>query len=469
MKRFSKIITTAAFAALVPTAAMASSHREAPAISNDPVADNTDLYAWVSPGAHDKLFVIANYIPLEEPAGGPNFFQLSEEVRYEIHIYKGDNLQRDFVTYRIEFQTSDFPRGNPGDPTANPIGNGLNFFAQISGQTQTYKVTRIDQNGAATVIGQGLAPAPNNIGPDTNQIAYGIARDGYGDFSNTFIHNTSDGGRVFVGPRDDAFYVDLGGVFDLANILPPAAAARGGRANPVDNVAGYNTHAIALEIETADLFGGAVPTVSSNDSVLGIWASAARRKVSVLKNNGQKETSGPFVQVSRLGLPLVNEVVIGLQDKDRWNATTPDREVALFAGYYDNPVIVRDAEAVGIYAALGLNQQTIDSLKSGRAAGILNIVSLTGGGIALTQLGDVLRVNVAVDSQFPNGRALQGGASADQEQVDVTDVLSSVFLANATSGVSDNVNRNDKDLLPVFPFLPVPHEGFGEGHGVPAP
>ena len=460
-----------ALALFVPTAALASSHREAPAISNDPAADNTDLYAWVSPGTHDKLFIIANYIPLEEPAGGPNFNQLSEDVRYEIHIYKGDNLQQDFLTYRIEFQTSDFPAGDQNSGAVNPIGNGLNFFAQISGQTQTYKVKKIAQNGQSTVIAQGFAPAPVNIGPDTNAIAYGTTANGYNDaFAATFIHNTTDGGRVFVGPRDDGFYVDLGGIFDLANIVPPpGSGSRGGRATPTDGVAGFNTHSIALEIPTAGLFGGTVPTVRSNNSTLGVWASASRRKVRVLKNNGRQDLDGPFVQVSRLGLPLINDVVICLQSKDKWNTKEPKDEVALFAGYYDNPVIVRDAEAVGIYAALAVPQNTIDSLKSNRAGGILDIVSLSDANHNFTQKGDVLRVDVAADSAFPNGRALQGGAAANQEQADVTDILSSVLLTGGGSGVSDRVNHNDKSFLTVFPFLPLPWEGFNEGHGKPAP
>ena len=160
--KFKKIFG-AALVALVPTSAMASSHREAPAISNDPAADNTDLYAWVTPGTHDKLFVLANYIPLEEPAGGPNFNSFSDDVRYEIHVYKGDNIQDDFRTYLVEFKTTHAARGNPSTDAGNfatVIGSGINFFSQISGDVQTYKVTKIDQNGRKTVIANNVPVAP---------------------------------------------------------------------------------------------------------------------------------------------------------------------------------------------------------------------------------------------------------------------------------------------------------------------
>jgi len=472
MQRFVKNILGTALVALVPTAAMASSHREAPAISNHPSADNTDLYAWVTPGTHDKLIVLANYIPLEEPAGGPNFNSFSDDVRYEVHVYKGDNIHNDFATYQIDFNTTRPGRANQNDPAASPF-NGLNFFSQISGASQTYKVTRIAQNGQKTVIANNIPVAPVNIGPRTDAVAYSPAAPGtpivYNDaFAATFIRNTSEGGRVFAGPRDDGFYVDLGGVFDLANLRPNGQAQ--------DGVSGFNTHTIALEIPLTTIFGGTLPSVSNNNSIVSVWASASRRKVSILKNNGEIETSGPFVQVSRLGQPLINEAVIGLQDKDRWIALEPEDDVRKFAGYFDNPVIVRDANAVGIYASL---QPPIDpvaaGLDRGRAGGILNIISLTGGGVALTDLGDVLRVDVTKDSAYPNGRALQGSAdvlghprAADQENGDVTDILLNVLLAaNPAFGISDGVQHNDKNFLTTFPFLALPWRGFDEGHGKP--
>jgi hypothetical protein len=466
VKRISKLAPFA-LAALASSTAFASSHREAPAISNDPAADNTDVYAWMTPGSRDKLIVLANYIPLEEPSGGPNFHQFSDDVRYEVHITKGKSLD-DFLTYRVEFSSTGFPTGDQNNATANPIGNGLNFFSQIAGNVQTYKVTRVDASGNSTVVAQGIPVAPTNIGPRTDAVAYGRTYDD--GFAASFIKDMSNGGRVFAGPRDDGFYVDLGGVFDLANLR---GADTDGDKDPSedaqDGVSGYNTHTIALEIPVGDIFGAAAPRAGNVNDVLGIWASSARRKVRILKNNGEVETSGPFVQVSRLGLPLINEVMIGLQDKDRFNASTPRTDVARFAGYFLNPVIVRDAAAVGIYDALGVPAATVTALGANRAD-ILSVISLGYEDESGFQIGDVLRVDAAVDSQFPNGRSLQGGASPDQEQVDVTDILMTVILAQGTIALGDGVNRNDKDFLDEFPFLALPHQGRTEGHGkIPAP
>ncbi len=461
MKRQMKTLFGAALIALVPTTAMASSHREAPAISNDPAADNTDLYAWVTPTTHDKLIVIANYIPLEEPSGGPNFHSFSDDVRYEVHLFKGDDIQRDFVTYRIRFHTSHPNAANPGDATASPIGNGLNFFSQISGDTQTYTVTKIDRQGHRTVIASDVPVAPVNIGPRTEAVVHGgAAYDD--DFTQTFVQNTTDGGRVFAGPRDDGFYVDLGGIFDLANLRPNGTAQ--------DGVAGFNTHSIALEIPLTTLFGNTLPSVSNNDSIVSVYASASRRKVSILKRNGRHRSAGPFVQVSRLGLPLINEAVIGLQDKDRYNASLPKDDVAKFGGYFLNPVVVRDAVAVGIY-----DQATVDAGGFDRnRTDILDVIGLKGGDVNLSQIGDVLRVDVTKDSAFPNGRALEGTTdvlgntrAADQENGDVTDIELSLLLFKLGSIVSDGVQHNDKPFLDHFPYLNTPWRGFDEGHGKP--
>lgn len=446
--------------------ALASSHREAPAIANDPAADNTDLYAWVTPGTHAKLNLIANYIPLEEPSGGPNFHSFSDDVRYEIHVTKGLTLN-DFVVYRVEFKTTRPAPGNAGDANANVLGSGLNFFSQISGAVQTYSVKRIAANGSVTTLVNNAPVAPPNIGPATDAIAY--QNGGYtGDpvaFRDSFKRGLSNGGVSFAGPRDDGFYVDLGGIFDLANILTDR--------EPTDGVSGFNTHTIALEIPITDIIAQGAPTSTDVNKVLGVYATASRRKVRVLRNNGTTEDSGPFVQVSRLGLPLINEAVIGLQDKDRWNASEPRTDVARFGGYFLNPVIVRDADAVGIYDALNVPDATVTALKSNRTD-ILGIISLglqTNQGF---QIGDVLRVDPSQDSGFPNGRALQPKLSdttveANQEQNDVTDTLLTVLLSGGAIAISDGVNRNDRDFDTTFPYLQAPFAGFDEGHGVPAP
>lgn len=446
--------------------ASASSHREAPAISDDPAADNTDLYAWVEPGNHNRMWIVANWIPLEEPAGGPNFHKFSEDVLYEIHIARGGTSLDDAITYEIQF---DKIRGVASDPANRNLGpgGGKEFFIQLAASgPQTYTVTRVE-GSQRTVLARNVPVAPINIGPRSQGFA-NQGNDVYDDaFSAQFIRplgNNGDHGRVFAGPRDDGFYVDLGGVFDLANLRGPGVAQ--------DGVAGFNTHSIALEIPTSKLTSdgqhpGSAPGAATT---LGVWASSSRRKFRALFNNArlkQYVEYGPWVQVSRLGLPLVNEVLIGLQDKDKYNSTHPANDVANFGAYFLNPVIVRDAEAVGIYQSLGVPQATVDALKYDRTD-IINIISLISDERPISAIGDVLRVDIATDSQFPNGRPIPGPA-ADQEGSDVTDVLMTVILAGGQIALGDNVNYNDKPFLTEFPWLPVPHRGFDEGHGVPTP
>ncbi len=269
-----------------------------------------------------------------------------------------------------------------------------------------------------------------------------------------------DQGRVWAGPRDDGFYVDLGGVFDLANLRAKGTAQ--------DGVAGYNCHTIALEIPTRLLTADGQPPKpgASDDNTIGVWASASRRQVRVLHRGGGESNFGGWVQVSRLGLPLVNEAIIGLQDKDKYNRTKPATDVKNFGAYFLNPVVVRDAAAVGIYKALGVSQDVVDSLKSNRLD-IIDTINLKASGhnIGLDATGDVLRVDLGLDSRFPNGRPIPYGAAPNKEQADVTDVLLSVLLSKGTVAVSDGAQANDVPYAKDFPYLALPHEGFGDAHG----
>jgi hypothetical protein len=443
--------------------ASASSHREAPSIALDPAADNTDVWAWVTPGTHDKLYVVAAYNPLEEPSGGPNFYKFSDDVLYSVHIARGDTSLADVIRYDIQFTTSSISYVDPSDLT-QPVGGGKEFFSQLSGQTQTYSVTMWEK-GKSTVIATGIPVAPVNIGPRTNTVVYKPASGNYDNaYAATFIHDTGTQGRFWAGPRDDGFYVDLGGVFDLANLRGPGVAQ--------DGVSGFNCHAIALEIPTTLLTGTKAAPISgaSDAQTLGVWASAARQKVSVLRDDGTTTTTGPWIQVSRLGLPLINEAVIGLQDKDRYNRSQPADDVTNFGAYFLNPVIVRDADAVGIYSALGVPESVVTTLESDRTD-ILDAINLTASGhsIPLSATGDVLRVDMGLDSQFPNGRMVGGGTSPNQDQVDVTDALLTLILSKGSIPITDNVNSNDANYLTSFPWLALPWEGYSQGHGKLAP
>jgi hypothetical protein len=456
-----------------PLPVLASSHREAPAIANDPAADNTDVYAWVDTVTHDKLVVVFNYIPLEEPAGGPNFHKFSDDVLYELHISRGNASLASVINYQFRFHTTPPPRISPGDPNAGLV--------TVNRAVQTYTVTRIEGDDSDSdgdydkrrvhVIARDVPVAPINYGPRTQAVLneLGLASSGtYDDaFASTFIHDMGGEGRVWAGPRDDGFYVDLGGIFDLANLRPAGQAQ--------DGVSGFNTHSIALEIPISRLTkNGRVPSGPSDEGTIGVWASASRRKVTILEGDGSSKHIGPWVQVSRLGLPLINEAVIGIQDKDKYNRTSPETDVENFAAYFLNPVIVKDAQAVGIYDALHADY----TLFASNRIDIIDTINLkdfpTPGAhnIPLSATGDVLRVDLGIPSAFPNGRPIpnnRGPSHQNEEQADVTDVLLSVLLTKGMIPISDGVNHNDKPFLSTFPYLALPWEGFSQGHGKPAP
>ncbi len=461
------VAVLAASVAALPSA-QASSHREAPLIAQDPCADNTDTYAWVDPGTHTNLNLVANYIPLEEPAGGPNFHMLCDDVLYAIRIVRGLTSLDPVVSYFVRTHTSRPPYHDPSmlpGMGQNTVGTGVEFFIQISGITQTYDVFK-EENGTLTrILANGMV-APPNIGPRTNAVLRGGAA--YDDvFTQTFVTPMGAGGaegKAFVGPRDDPFFVDLGGVFDLANLRPLGTAQ--------DNVAGYNTHSIVLSVPTALITGDGQPagtTSSDTRTYIGVYAEAYRRKATILRNDGYKEGIGPWVRVSRLGLPLINEAVIGIQAKDYWNRSSPKDDVPVFGSYFLNPVVVRDAAIVGQYStcaagaptstcqAPGVDPTPFESMRTD----IVDVVSLKDQPMGLHHLqvanfGDVLRLDMAQDSKFPNGRLLTD---------DVTDTILSLFLAKLTLPITDNVNHNDRAFSTSMPFVATPWEGYSQGHG----
>jgi hypothetical protein len=471
------LVAVSSLSLLLSAAASASSHREAPSISFDPAADNTDVWAWVTPGTHERLYIVAAYNPLEEPSGGPNFNKFADDVLYEIHITRGADSLKDVITYQIRFRTEPPAWVDPADLNAPP-GGGKEFFLQLAARAgggfplQTYTVTKIE-NGRAKVIAKNVRVAPPNVGPRTFALVtkpqYGTSQNDYDDaFTQEFVYPMGEHGSegtVFTGPRDDGFYVDLGGVFDLAGLRPKGQA--------MDGVAGYNCHAIALDIPTTKLTRNGRPPGNKpgNDTTLGIWASASRKKVSVLRHDGSEDSFGPWVQVSRLGLPLVNEALIGQQDKDKYNRTHPSKDVENFGAYFLNPVLVRDAEFAGFYAQGG-PLAGIAPPKSNRTD-ILDAINLTNyptpgaHSIPLWATGDVLRVDMAIDSAFPNGRPFIGGTN--REQADVTDVLLSLILTKQLSGVSDGVDYNDATYLTRSPWLALPWRGSDQGHGKTTP
>jgi hypothetical protein len=344
MKRFLRFLPPLALGTVLlgllmagPDDGTASSHREAPLISEDPLADNTDVYAFRSPDDTNTVTIVANYIPLELPEGGPNYSTFGENIRYEIHVKNqttvgtlGDTW--DDITYRFVF------RQQNEDPTT--------FFNIRLGKQNlktTYRLERsIDGGPYQTLVSQGIVP-PNNIGPRSIEGGAGLGTT-YDQLVQSAIYTTSTGEKVFAGPRDDAFFVDLGGVFDLGQTRSSFGTDAGNPDNARDAVAGFNTHALVLQIPISTLQkDGKTVDQAANildpDFVIGVWASASRPKFRALSAEGEKpKHNGPWVQVSRLGMPLTNEAVIPIGDKDRWNAKTPySVEEQEFVEYFANP------------------------------------------------------------------------------------------------------------------------------------
>ncbi|MGP0029048.1 MAG: DUF4331 domain-containing protein [Acidimicrobiales bacterium] len=316
-----------------------SSHREAPEISKDPVADSTDLYAFISPDAPSTVTLIANYVPLQPAEGGPNFFEFGDDVLYEILIDNdGDAVAN--IAFQFRFTTR---VKNPNTFLYNtaPI---LSLNSSSWNRVQTYSVQRVDYpSGQATLLGENLPCPPCNIGPlSTPNYATSLAAPA--------IQSVGTGIQVFAGQRAEGFYVDLGSIFDLGILRPlanlhntfgvgaPLSAMAG-----INATAGLNVHSIALQIPITEITRN--QSVPSNPalatSCIGVWTTASRRRVRIYEEApGNNVTTGPFIQISRLGNPLVNEVVIPMAQKDFWNTQQPDGD-AQFVTNYSNPELAQ--------------------------------------------------------------------------------------------------------------------------------
>jgi hypothetical protein len=321
------ITATTFFVAYQSTDLTASSHREAPMISDDPVADNTDLYAFRDPQDSNKVTIIAAYVPAELPQGGPNYFSFGENVNYEIHVKNNGTTAGDDITYRFTFAKQN------EDPTT--------FFNIRLGQQNlktTYTAKKSVAGGPFTdIVTNGIVPPPN-IGPRSISSAVGLNAPDYESLFTAAVTNATTGEKVYCGPADDPFFVDLGGIFDLGQ----TRAGGTGVNAPKDGLKCKNVHVIALQIDISDLQkDGKTVSQAANildgDFVIGVWASASRPMVRTLVGDGTESHTGSFVQVSRLGMPLTNEAVIPIGMKDFWNALTPYQDSTYFDNYFCNP------------------------------------------------------------------------------------------------------------------------------------
>ena len=356
MKRkiYASIVLAAMLINVFPYGAFASSHREAPLIANDPLADNTDLYAFRSPDNPNKVTIIACYVPGQLPQGGPNYYSFGQNIRYEIHVDNNVATNGDDVTYRFTFDQMN------EDPTT--------FFNIRLGKQNlktTYKLERSMDGGRnfTMIVNNGTVPPPN-IGPRSISSPVGLNAPNYDALIQSSIKTASTGEKVFCGTSDDPFFVDLGGIFDLGD------APRTTGTQSIDGLKCLNVSTIALQVDISTLQKDHKPvsmasSILDPNYVIGVWASASRQKISVLKdyrdyenNNNGNGNSGPWIQVSRLGMPLTNEVIVPIGMKDYWNSLTPYQDLArlnIFGKYFYNPELalyMDDAQFGGAIPAL---------------------------------------------------------------------------------------------------------------------
>jgi hypothetical protein len=492
-------IAVALLAALAgaPTTARASSHREAPAISEDPSVDDTDPYAFVSPERPDHVVLVGNWFPAEEPSGGPNYFRFSDAARYQINIDTDGQLPVDDIVYELAFTTEVQSAESSTDPT---VGTFLAASGPIDSLDsphynlrQYFTVTKIDHGtrGAPItkdVTGRRLLSPPNNIGP--------FSTPNYAQLAASAVYDLGDGVRVFAGQRDDAFFLDLGAVFDGLQLRPVTGTLHGD--NPArlgqpgggtDALAGFNVHTIAIEIPIDQL-------VTTEQPILGMYTSASRPTMTVLNPDGTTTHSDQFVQVSRLGFPLANELFDTIPAlKDQYNRAEPggDFDVNVLQPRLRNPELTNLFKGLFPAAFSTMNlppQDRRDDL----------VAAILTGVPGLNRIGDhpapadLLRLNTSLGAAkrpgdqgysplgvlagdltgFPNGRRpwddivdIELRVAAGVLYKALIDPNGPDFDVAPNNLLADGVDVNDQPFLATFPFLAVPSEGKDTPHGGP--
>ncbi|HXE99930.1 MAG TPA: DUF4331 domain-containing protein [Solirubrobacterales bacterium] len=474
IRKLAVIAAVTAAAGIAAAFGFSSSHREAPNIMLDPSADNTDVYAWTAPDAQHSITVASDWIPGQVPANGPNFFRFDDRARYYIQFDNtGDGVAD--VKYRFKFNTrvrnpNSFLYAGPG--TTGFDDPGLNVI-------QRYDITRLKykqgQLKARKVVARDLPVAPPNIGPKTFPE--------YDNFVDASIRKLDGGGKVFVGQRDDPFYVDLGATFDAINVREGTGNEGGGK----DDFSGYSTSAVVLQLPEKKVTrdGEEVDSADASNAVVGVWSTTDRRRLEVTnaarpgtKRKGRHQSR--FVQVSRLGNPLVNEVVIPLGKKDQFNRTTPDEDAARYGKFVLEPELAKILNALfGVNAPETNRTDIVQALLQGLPG--LNQHSGKHAGDPV----DTLKLNLGVkpskhpdrfgviggdNAGFPNGRRLE------DDVVDIELQVVAGILVDNPVPLGDGVDRNDKHFLSEFPYLAAPDSGFDsdpsdrfEPHHAPVP
>jgi Domain of unknown function (DUF4331) len=443
------LVTALALGTFGPGSSDASSHREAPLISADPQVDNTDVYAFVSPDDPDTVTLISNFVPFEEPAGGPNFYPFASKKsgRYNIKV-DNDHDARSDLTFRFEFTD----RRRNGDTflfntdTVNSLTDeSLNVY-------QTYDVTLIDESGnrtkKSTLVDDAIA-VPSNVGE--------ASMPDYASLREEGIVDLKGGGSAFAGQADDPFFLDLR-VFDL---LYGADLSEVGD----DTLAGFNVNTLALQVPKDML---ADESDAEDNAIVGVWSTASRKGLDVRKTRHGKRVTNDFRQVSRLGMPLVNEVVIPLKDKDAWNASEP-RDDAQFGEYVGDPELPKLIEAIyGDATGLEAPEAPRDDLVAVFLTGVDGLNKPDR-----VRPSEMIRLNMSIPpcepsecdgysrlgvidgdiAGYPNGRRL-----AD----DVIDISLQVVmgeLAGQPNDLGDGVDANDFGFGDSFPYVSLPTAG----------
>jgi Domain of unknown function (DUF4331) len=454
-----------------------SSHREAPEISKDPVADNTDTYAFVSPDEPGTVTLITNYLPAEVPAGGPTFFEFGNDVLYRIHVDNNGDGEPD-ITYEFSFESK---IENPNTFLYN-TGTISSLDDPNWSKRQFYNLTRVDHKHGhrkEKVLGEWLQCPPCNIGPHSTP--------NYSKLGEEAVHSLPGGVTVFAGQRNDPFFVDIGSIFDLADLRPfqeahliPMPAASG-----VDTLSTVNVHTIAIRVPISSLTAdGSVPTnVMSSKAVLGVWGSASRRKVRIADGAASEHSeAGPWVQVSRLGSPLFNEVLIPMSLKDTWNASKPAEEKN-FLSYVQHPELARLLPVLypkvfpkleALEATKAPREDLVAILLTGLPAGVVPGFQNNTGNV----LADMLRLNVAVPAASkPNPLGIIGGDLAGfpngRRVIDATTTIELRAIAGATvplvkkyepdeaaTAIEDGTAPLPFRFQSNFPYIGPPHNGF---------
>jgi hypothetical protein len=459
-----------------------SSHREAPEISKDPVADSSDLYAFVSPDKPDTVTLIANYVPLQLPAAGPNFFEFGDDVLYEIHVDSNGDARPD-VTYQFRFRT-ELRNDKTFLYNTGPIES---LDSANWNRRQFYSVTRVDAHGKATVLAAKLACPPCNVGP--------LSIPDYGKLAADAVHKLKTGETVFAGQRADMFYVDLGAIFDLGTLRPfqdkhlIGKTLFKGPGHAVNTLDKLNVHTIAIQLPTHMVRRDGTKKVRGRDpgAVIGVWTSASRRQVQV-RQGAAADTDvevGPQVQVSRLGNPLVNEVIIPMAQKDLFNSLPPSDDKR-FAGFVAQPELASLLPT--LYPGLFGNLAAL--VKKGTPRADLLAILLTGIPDGLIDQfqnstgevqADMLRLNTVVPPSkeenpfgilggdlagFPNGRRI----ADDVVSISLRAIAGATFpLVDETFKPDAAASQVEQGLTPKdvsakalkhFPYLGLPFDGF---------